>query len=51
MVGSFRRPNSLRFGLGPLYLSFEDIWEAIARLRQILEDNRWQDEKYQQVSV
>ena len=51
VVGSFRRPNSLRFGLGPLYLSFEDIWEAIARLRQILEDNRWQDEKYQQVSV
>jgi kynureninase len=51
VVGSFRRPNSLRFGLGPLYLSYEDIWEAVSRLRKILESGDWQDAKYQTVSV
>ena len=29
VVGSFRRPDALRFGLGALYLSHEDIWEAV----------------------
>jgi kynureninase len=51
VVGSFRRPNSLRFGLGPLYISYEDIWDAVSRLQHILESNEWQHAKYQKVSV
>lgn len=51
VVGSFRRPNALRFGLGALYLSYEDIWETASRLRRILETEQWRDAKYQKVSV
>jgi len=51
VVGSFRKPNALRFGLGALYLSYEDIWETVERLKAILETERWREPQYQQVSV
>jgi kynureninase len=31
----------LRFGFAPLYISFEDVWEAVARLRHVLENAEW----------
>ncbi len=51
VVGSFRKPDALRFGLGSLYLRYEDIWETVQRLRIILESERWRDPKFQKVSV
>ena len=32
VIGDFRPPRTLRFGLTPLYTSFEDIWLAAAAL-------------------
>ncbi len=51
VVGSFRRPDSIRFGLGPLGLSHADIWEAVQRLKTVLADEIWRQEKYRKVSV
>jgi kynureninase len=51
VVGSFRKPNALRFGLGSLYLRYEDIWETVQRLRRILEAESWRDDRFQKVSV
>jgi kynureninase len=51
VVGSFRKPGVVRFGLGPLYLSHEDCWIAAQRLKRILETETWRDPKYQKVSV
>lgn len=51
VVGSFRKPNALRFGIGPLYISYSDIYEVVARLRAILEDERWRDPRFAKVSV
>jgi len=51
VVGSFRKPNAIRFGLGALYLSYEEIWDAVDRLREILETESWRDPKLQKVSV
>ncbi len=51
VVSSFRRPEQIRFGLGPLYLSHLDIWKAISRLRTIMEDELWRAPEYQNVSV
>lgn len=51
VVGSFRKPNVLRFGLSPLYLRYEDMWECVARLKQILQVQTWREDKFQQVSV
>jgi kynureninase len=33
VVGDYRPPDMLRFGLTPLYTSFEDIWRAVDALR------------------
>jgi kynureninase len=33
VVGDYRPPDVLRFGLTPLYTSFEDIWRAVDVLR------------------
>jgi len=51
VIGSFRKPDALRFGLGPLVLSYEEVWETVARLKGILESESWRDEKFQKVSI
>ena len=32
----------LRFGFTPLYLGFDEIWQAVEHLRQVLENGEWQ---------
>jgi kynureninase len=46
VIGDFRAPDVVRFGLTPLYLGFEDIWNAIERLRMILESGRWREPRF-----
>ncbi len=44
VIPDFRHPDNLRLGLAPLYTSFHEIWTAVARLRAVVEENRY--EKY-----
>ncbi|MFT5615403.1 MAG: kynureninase [Granulosicoccus sp.] len=44
VVGPFRQPNALRFGLGALHLSCFDVWVTVSRLRDILETVGWRGE-------
>jgi kynureninase len=46
VIGDFRAPDILRFGLTPLYLGFEDLWTAVDRLRVILATGRWRDPQF-----
>lgn len=46
VTGDFRSPNILRFGFTPLYTSFEDVWEAVQILRDIMEKKEWDKEEY-----
>ena len=46
VIGDFRAPDVIRFGLTPLYLGYEDIWIAIERLANILETGRWRDPRF-----
>ena len=38
VVPDFRRPDSIRYGLPPIYTRFVDAWDAVDRLRRIVED-------------
>ncbi len=46
VIGDFRAPDILRFGLTPLYLRYADIGEAVERLRTICLERKWDDPKY-----
>jgi kynureninase len=43
VVGDFREPDIVRFGLTPLYLGFEDVWRAVDILVQIMSAEAWRD--------
>ncbi len=46
MIGDFRAPDVIRFGLTPLYLGYEDIWQGVERMRIILESASWRDPRF-----
>ncbi|HEY0043586.1 MAG TPA: kynureninase, partial [Allosphingosinicella sp.] len=46
VIGDFRAPDVVRFGITPLYLGYEDIWTAVERMRDILESGRWRDPRF-----
>ena len=46
VIGDFRAPDIIRFGLTPLYLGFEEVWQAVDRMAQILESERWRDPRF-----
>ena len=48
VIGDFRAPNIMRFGLTPLYLSFADIAEAVDRLRTICMEREWDRPEYRE---
>ncbi|MBC7610228.1 MAG: kynureninase [Polaromonas sp.] len=39
-------PDILRFGFTPLYIGFEDAWNAVEHLRQVLETAEWQSPEF-----
>jgi len=44
VIPDFRYPDNIRFGVAPLYTSFVDIYEAVTRLRRVIEERLY--EKY-----
>jgi len=46
VIGDFRAPDVIRFGLTPLYLGFEDIWTGVDRLAGIMANESWRDPKF-----
>lgn len=41
VVGDFRAPDLMRFGFTPLYVRYQDIWDAVATLKAVLESAEW----------
>ncbi len=37
VVPDFRGPDSIRLGVAPLYTGFADVWDALDRLRRLVE--------------
>jgi kynureninase len=54
VIGDFRAGDGgvhkdiLRFGFTPLYIGFEDVWNAVEHLRQVLESGEWQKPEFNQ---
>ena len=46
VIGDFRNPDILRFGLTPLYLGHEDVWQAGEILRGIIATEAWRDPRF-----
>jgi kynureninase len=48
VIGDYRAGDGgvhkdiLRFGFAPLYIGFEDVWNAVEHLRQVLASGEWQ---------
>ena len=47
VIGDFRAPDILRFGLTPLTLSYADLWDATAVLREVMQTGAWRAAEFQ----
>ena len=41
VVGDFRAPDILRFGLVALYVGYADLWDAVGHLRDVMQTAGW----------
>ena len=46
VIGDYREPRILRFGLTPLYVGFTDVWDAVETLRDALDTALWNDPRF-----
>jgi kynureninase len=47
IIPDFREPDHIRFGLAPLYTSFQEVWQIIENIKQVMVEKRY--EKYSEV--
>jgi len=46
VIGDYREPHILRFGITPLYLSYTDVWDAVEILREVLGTKAWDQPEF-----
>ncbi len=46
VIGDYRAPGNLRFGVAPLYLRYTDVWDAVEILRDVLETGVWLEPEF-----
>jgi len=48
VIPDYREPRIMRFGFTPLYTRFEDVWNAVAILKEILTTKSWDQAPFHQ---
>lgn len=48
VIGDYRAPDILRFGFTPLYIGYEEVWNAVEHLKQVLDTGEWQRPEFNQ---
>jgi kynureninase len=48
VIGDFRAPDLIRFGIAPLYIRFSDIWDAVEVLKRVLDERLWDSPEYRE---
>jgi kynureninase len=51
VLPDFREPDNLRIGLTPLYTTFSEVWEAMDRIRRVVEEKRYEKFPYERQIV
>lgn len=46
VVGDFRAPDLVRLGIAPLYLSHVELWEAVQRLKAVMQNGEWRAPRF-----
>lgn len=46
VVGDFRAPDCIRLGIAPIYLSYQDIWDATRHLKEVMANREWAREEF-----
>jgi kynureninase len=46
VLGDYREPEVLRFGITPLYVGHADVWDAVETLRDVLDTKAWDRPEY-----
>jgi kynureninase len=41
VIGDYREPDGMRFGFTPLYTSYQDVWQAVMVLQDILDNTAY----------
>ena len=49
--GTGRHKDILRFGFTPLYVGFEDVWNAVEHLRAVLGGGEWRQPQFNQIQA
>jgi kynureninase len=46
VIGDFRAPDLMRFGFAPLYVRFQDVWDAVEILAQCINAEVWREPRF-----